>query len=272
MTAFAPRAPVMVAAGCGGTGRELAPYADLDGLPFVTRSLTLEPRTGGAGLRLAESPSGLVHAIGLANPGLAAFVADELPGLVRAGVQVFVSLAAASLGEYADLARRVGRAPGVAGVEVNISAPDPAGARLFDAREPFHAASAVATVRRELPGDLPVLAKLRCEVPRAVETARAVADAGATAVVLGNAVPAAMPDGRPGGLSGPAIRPVALRCVADVVRALPAVPVVGAGGVACAEDARTFLSAGAVAVQVGTALLHDPTTVSRIIHDLQEQP
>jgi dihydroorotate dehydrogenase (NAD+) catalytic subunit len=263
---------VMVASGCGGTGRELAPYADLDGLTFVTRSLTLDPRPGGPSPRIAESPSGLVNAIGLHNPGLENFLAVELPWLVRAGARVVVSVAGGSLAEYADLARRLSRAPGVAGLEVNLSAPDQVGTGLVEVREPFHAGSVVGAVRREFPSDRPVLAKLRLDHGRAAEAARTVRDAGASAVVLGNALPAAMPDGRPGGLSGPAVRPVALRAVREVVDVLPDVPVVGCGGIATAADARSYLDAGAVAVQVGTALLHDPTSLGRVAAGLVLTP
>ena len=256
--------PVMVASGCGGTGRELAPYVDLDGLDLVTRSITLDPRTGGEGPRVVEVPGGIVNAVGLPNPGLEHFLATELPWLVRAGVRVHVSVAGSTLGEYADLARRLSRAPGVAGLEVNVGAPDDVGTGLFEVREPFHAASVVAAVRREFPSDRPVLAKLRPDVSRAVEAARSCHEAGASAVTLGNAVPAAMPDGRPGGLSGPAAAPVALRCVTAVAAALPDVRVVACGGVRDHATARMFLDAGAVSVQVGTALLHDPTTLSRL--------
>ena len=262
----------MVASGCGGTGRELAPYADLDGLDFVTRSITLDPRAGGPAPRIAETPSGLVHAVGHQNPGLEHFLATELPWLVRAGARVHVSVVGGTIGEYAELARSLSRAPGVAGLEVNLGAPDQAGEGLFEVREPYHAASVVAAVRREFPADRPVLAKLRPDLSRAVEGARAVHDAGASAVVLGDAVPAAMPDGRPGGLTGPAITPVTLRCVHEVAAALPDVVVVGAGGVDGPWSARAFLAAGAVAVQVGTALLHDPTTGARIRADLDDDP
>ena len=211
--------PVMVAAGCGGTGRELAPYVDPARLgAFVTRSLTIAPRAGNAPPRIVETPSGLVNAVGLQNPGVEEFLATELPWLVEHGVTVVVSVAGSSLGEYAELARRVGRAPGVSAVEVNVSAPAADVTGVFDVREPFHAGGAVAAVRRELPRDVPVIAKLRSDVVRVVEAARTVVDAGAAAVVVGNALPAGMPDGRPGGLSGPAIRPLALRCVAEVVR------------------------------------------------------
>lgn len=262
----------MVASGCGGTGRELAPYADLDGLDFVTRSITLDPRAGGPAPRIAETPSGLVHAVGHQNPGLEHFLATELPWLVRAGARVHVSIVGGTIGEYAELARRLSRAPGVAGLEVSLGAADQAGEGLFEVREPYHAASVVAAVRREFPADRPVLAKLRPDLSRAVEGARAVHDAGASGVVLGDAVPAAMPDGRPGGLTGPAITPVALRCVHEVAAALPEVEVVGAGGVDGPRSARAFLDAGAVGVQVGTALLHDPTTVARIRAALTEHP
>lgn len=264
--------PVMVAAGCGGTGRELTPYVDPALLgAFVTRSITTTPRTGNAPPRIVETPSGLVNAVGLQNPGVEEFLASELPWLAEHGVTVVVSIVGGSMGEYAELARRVGRAPGVTAVEVNLSAPAADVTGVLDVREPFHAGGAVAAVRRELPRDVPVLAKLRSDLVRVVETARTVIDAGAAAVVVGNALPAAMPDGRPGGLSGPAVRPLALRCVAEVRAHLPDVEVVGCGGISNAHDARSFLAAGAVAVQVGTALLHDPTTVARMIDDLSEE-
>jgi len=264
--------PVLTASGCGGTGRDLAAYGDLGTLgAFVTRSVTRLARPGSAPPRLVESPSGLVNAIGLQNPGVEAFLRDELPPLVHSGATVVVSIAGHSLGEYAELSRSVGRAPGVTAVEVNLSAPDPVGSGLFDAREPFQAASVVGSCRRDLGAGVVLLAKIRCDVSRVVETARAVVDAGADAVVVGNALPAAMPDGRPGGLSGPAIRPQALRCVAEVARALPDATVVGCGGIMDAADARAFLDAGARAVQVGTALFHDPTTAFRIAEQFRPE-
>lgn len=264
--------PVMVASGCGGTGRELQAYAGpdgLDGVDFVTRSITLDARPGGPAPRLVEVPGGLVNAVGLPNPGLEHFLATELPWLVRAGVRVIVSIAGATMGEYADLARRLSRAPGVAGLEVNVGAPDEAGTGLFEVREPYHSSSVIAAVRREFPADRPVLAKLRPDVSRIVEGARSCHEAGATAVVVGNAVPAAFPDGRAGGLSGPAAGPIALRCVTEVHSALPDVPLIGCGGVHDLASAHAYLDAGATAVQVGTALLHDPTTVARLRADLR---
>ena len=263
--------PVLVASGCGGTGRELAAYgplADLGG--FVTRTLTLNARLGGPQPRILETPSGLVHAVGLQNPGLEGFLATELPWLAQQGTRIVVSIAGSSLGEYAELARRLGGSPGVSAIEVNLSSPDAPTTGVFDVREPFHAASVIAAVHRDLPRGVPVLAKLRADVVRVVESARTVLDAGAAAVVVGNALPAAMPDGRQAGLSGPAILPVALRCVADLRAELPDAEVVGVGGITTAEDARSFLAAGATAVQIGTALLHDPTTAARVAAELRD--
>lgn len=265
--------PVLVASGCGGTGRELEPFGALEAVGgFVTRSITVTARHGGPSPRIVETPSGLVHAVGLQNPGLDHFLATELPWLAQRGIRTVVSVVGRSLGEYAELARRLGRSPGVAAIEVNLAEPDAAGTGVLDVREPFHAASVVAAVRRDLPRGTPVLAKIRSDVVRVVEVARTVLDAGADAVVVGGALPAAFPDGRSGGLSGPAIRPLALRCVAEVCRSVPDAQVVGAGGIVDADDARSFLAAGATAVQVGSALLHDPTTATRLVADLAPEP
>ena len=269
---FAVANPVMIASGCGGTGRELAAFTPLEALGgFVTRSISRAPRHGGPAPRILETPSGLVNAIGLQNPGIDGFLALELPWLVRQGVTVFVSIVGGTLGEYTELTRRLGHSPGVAGIEVNLSVPDASGLGMFDVREPIHAASVVAAVRRDLPRDLPVLAKLRPDPVRIVEAARTAAEAGADAIVLTNAVPARMPDGRRGGLTGPAIRPLALRCLADVHDALPDLALVGVGGIADLDDALAYLDAGATAIQIGTALLHDPTTASRILDGLAER-
>jgi len=262
--------PILVASGCGGTGRELVSYVDLNRLgAFVTRSITLDPRAGGPMPRIVETPAGLVNAIGFHNSGLEHFLATELPWLMQQGARVIVSIAGATMGEYAELARRLGTAPGVAALEVNLSAPDAGGGGVFDAREPFQAGGVVSAVRRDLPRDIPVLAKIRSDVVRVVEAARTVVEAGAAAVVVGNALAASMPDGRPGGLSGPALRPVALRCVAEVHAALPTAQIVASGGVGAPTDVRAFLDAGATAIQVGTSLLHDPTTATRLIDALE---
>ncbi len=265
---FLPR--VMVASGCGGTGRELAPYVDPAGLGFVTRSITLDARQGARSPRTAEVAGGLVSATGLPNPGLEHFLATELPWLVRAGAQVFVSIVGSTLGEYADLARGLCRAPGVAGLEVNLGAPDSDESQLLAVREPHHAASVVAAVRREFPVDRPLLAKLRRDVTRVAEGARACHEAGASAVVLGGAVPAALPDGRAGGLSGPALAPLTQRCLLEASAGAPHVPLIACGGINDSASARAMFAAGAVAVQLGTAVLQDPTTVARVAAELGE--
>ena len=141
---------------------------------------------------------------------------DELPVLLDLGATVVAGVAGHTLGEYAEVARTLGRTPGVTALEINLSAPDADLSGVSEVREPFQAAGIVAACRRDLPRGVLLVAKLRTDALRVVETARAVVDAGADAVVVGNALPAAMPDGRPGGLSGPAVRPLALRCV-DVV-------------------------------------------------------
>ncbi len=272
------RSPVLVAAGCGGTGRELATYGPLADLgAFTTRTVTSEPRAGAPAGRVVETPSGLVHATGLPNPGLDHFLATELPGLVAQDVRVIVSVAASSAADASALARRLARAPGVSAVEVALApagghAEDPDDEDLFWALEPHQAAGVVGAVARELPRGLPVLAKVRSDPERVVAVARACVDAGAGAVVVGDALPAVLPDGRAGGLGGPAVRPVALACVRRVVAALPHVDVVGVGGVATPVDVRAFLAAGARAVGVGTALLHDPTTAARLAAAIREEP
>lgn len=258
--------PVVVAAGCGGTGRELAAYGALEALgAFTTRTITLDARRGGPVPRLLETPSGLLHATGLPNPGVDGFLATELPWLLQQRARVVVSVAARSLGELAELARRLGTAPGVSAVEVNVSPPDTGPEpELMSAREPFQVGAAVAAVERELPRGVPVLAKLRPDAVRVVEAARAAVEAGAQALVVGQALPASMPDGRAAGLSGPAVGPLALRCLVEVLEAVD-VPVVAGGGVATVADVRARLALGAVAVQVGAALLHDPTTAARLV-------
>ena len=191
----------------------------------MTRSISVAARAGGPMPRIVETPSGLVNAVGLQNPGLDHFLATELPWLVQQGARVVVSVVGRSLGEYAELARRLGRSPGVAGIEVNLSVPDAAGSGVLDVREPFHAASVVSAVRRDVPRDLAGAGQgpsrpgpRRRERPHRPRRRRRPPSSSATRC------PAAMPDGRPGGLSGPAIRPLALRCVAEVVAALPDAP------------------------------------------------
>lgn len=268
--------PVLVASGCGGTGRELAPFTDLAALGgFVTRSVTLDPRAGRRAPRTVETPSGLLTDTGLPGPGLQGFLATELPWLAQRRVRTVVSIAGANLGEWADLARRVGLSPGVGAVEVNLSWP--AGSRA--GRDSYRAGKIVAAVRRDMPRGVLVLAKLAADAHTVVGVSRAVVEAGADAVVVGHGLPGMVLEpstltpstGEAAALVGPAVLPVTLRCVWEVRAALPEVPVVGSGGVRTGADALALLAAGARAVQVGSAVLHDPGAPARIVAELADQ-
>jgi len=269
--------PVMVAAGCGGSGRELEPFVDLARLgALVTRSVTLDPRAGGPPPRAVETPSGILSDTGLQGAGLQGFLATELPWLAQRQVRTVVSIAGQNLGEWAELARRVGLSPGVAAVEVNLAWPPGAVA----ARDSYQAGKILAAVRRDMPRGIPVLAKVAPDVHHVVDVARAVVKAGADAVVVGHGLPGLALDPltlRPslgsgtGSLSGPAVHAVALRCLWEVHAALPEVALVGSGGVRNGLDALAMLAAGARAVQVGTIVLHDPGAPDRIAAELHDQ-
>lgn len=273
--------PVMTAAGCAGFGRELAQFVDLAQLgALVTRSVTLDPDPGAPMPRIVPTPSGLLGGAGTSSPGITTFLATELPWLVQQRTRAVVSIAGHRLGEYAELARRLGASPGVAAVEVNLACTNADGSGRDFAADPYLAAKVVTAVRGELPRDVPVLAKLSADVHSIVDAAQAVASAGADAVVLIAGLSALRIDVdtmRPalgsglGWLSGPAILPVALRCVWQVHAASPQLPVVAAGGVRTGRDALECLLAGASAVQVGTALLSDPTAAHRVLTELGDE-
>lgn len=254
--------PVLTASGCGGTGRELAPYLDLAALgAFTTRTITLDPRPGSPGRRVVPTPAGVLAATGYQNPGLQGFLATELPWLAQQRVRTVVSVTATSLGEYGELAGRVGDAPGVHGVEVNLDGPV----------DPHQAGKVLHVVRREVPRGVVVLAKIR-PGSAPVDLARSVTREGADAVVLGHGLPGLELDpaslapmlGADGWLCGPALLPMTLRAVWDLHAALPEVPIVACGGVRTGRDAVALLAAGASAVQVGTALLRDPTAPTAV--------
>ncbi len=267
--------PVLTAAGCGGSGRELEPYVDLDRLgAFTTRTLTLDRQSGNPAPRLVPTVGGVLTDSGGQNPGLQGFLATELPWLAQRGVRTIVSIAGRTLADYAELARHAGGAPGVAAVEVELSGRYAGGGALD--LDPFAAGKAVHVVRRDTPRGLPVLVKLT-PGSHLVDVARQVVHEGADALVIGHGLPGLVfdPDtGRPalsghhGSLSGPAVLPLATRSVADVHEALPGTPLVGAGGVRSGADAWQLLLAGATAVAVGTALLADPAAPGRVADEL----
>lgn len=266
--------PVMVAAGCGGTGRELEPFLDLDGLgAFVTRSVTLDPRAGNRPPRAVETPAGLVSDTGLQGLGLQGFLATELPWLAQRKVRTVVSIAGQNLGEWAELARRVGLSPGVAAVEVNLAWPDGSVA----GRDSYQAGKIVAAVRRDMPRGVQVLAKVACDPHTVVDVTRAVVKAGADTVVVGHGLPSLVLDPVSltpllrGALGGPAVLPVTLRCLWEVHAALSDVPLVGSGGIRTGHDALAMLAAGAGAVQVGSTVLHDPDAPQRIVTELADE-
>lgn len=281
------RGPVLTASGCAAAGRELEPFCDLAALgAVVTKSVMLEARSGRPTPRMAETPAGMLNSIGLQGGGVDALVATDLPWLAERGATAVVSVAGEHPEEFAEVARRVVAAAdrtSVAALEVNISCPNVANRGLVFACDPTSSAAVLSAVRDAVDDAVPVLAKLSPDVTDLVAVARACLDAGAdglTAIntLLGVAIdPVTM---RPrlavttGGLSGPAIRPVAVRCVwqlraAMLAGVLPTAPVVGVGGVASGLDALQLVLAGASAVQVGTAIFADPSTPTRVDAELE---
>lgn len=256
--------PVMVAAGCGGSGREAEAFGGLVGVGgFVSRTLTLAARVGWPAPRIAAADSGIVHSAGLPNQGPEHFLALELPGLVKAGVAPVASVAAATEEEWAQLVGLLAPAPGLRGFELNFA--DDAG--LAPHQNAEWCRRVVSATRARASG-LPVLVKVGPTRPDLTAAVAAVLEAGADAVVLGGGVPAVMPTGRLGSLVGPAVLPVALRAVLQVQADVPEASIIASGGIRTTADARRFLEAGAVAVQVGSAMLVDPTTAAQIAADL----
>ncbi|WP_285703544.1 dihydroorotate dehydrogenase [Microtetraspora sp. NBRC 16547] len=272
--------PVLTASGCGGTGRELAQFFDVTRIgAFVTRSITMVPRAGRPTPRMAETPSGMLSAVGLQGPGVEVFAERELPWLAQRGARTIVSIGGGSVAEYTALARRLAGAPGITAVEVNLSCPNVEDRGRVFARDGSAAAEVVASVRAATNYDVPVIAKLAPDVADVVSLARLCVDGGADALSMINTPLGMSVDVdtmRPslaagtGGLSGPAIRPLAVRCVWQVHAALPGVPIVGMGGVMTGRDALELVLAGACAVAVGTALFHDPFACQRILRELEE--
>jgi len=271
------RTPVLAASGCFGFGREMAGWLDLAQVgAVVTKSVSLEPRRGRPTPRMAETPSGMLNAIGLQNPGVEAFCATDLPFLAGAGATVVASLVGRSAADFGRLAARLAGEPAVRLLELNLSCPNVEHRGEVFATDAGMAAEVVRRVKAA--ARQPVLAKLTADVTDLVAIARAVVDAGADGLTLINTLLGMAVDvhhGRPrlaavtGGLSGPAIRPVAVRCVWQVASALPGVPIVGTGGVATAEDAAELLLVGATAVAVGTASFANPRAVVEVAAGLE---
>jgi dihydroorotate dehydrogenase (NAD+) catalytic subunit len=269
--------PVLAASGCFGFGREMARFVDLSEVgAIVTKSVSLEPRRGRPTPRVTETPSGMLNAIGLQNPGVEAFCANDLPFLAEAGARVVASVVGRTAEEFGRVAARLAREPAVRLIELNLSCPNVEHRGEVFAADP-QAAAAVVRAAKDAAGQ-PLLAKLSADVTDLVAVARAVADAGADGLTLINTLLGMAVDVRrrrprlaavTGGLSGPAIRPVAVRCVWQVASALPGVPIVGTGGIVTADDAAEFLLVGATAVAVGTGSFVNPRAVVEVAAGLE---
>jgi len=273
---IALRSPVMAASGCLRSLKDIHGLLDVRKLgAIVTPSITLEPLHGGPGPRVAESPSGILTATGFQNPGIEAFLVEELPSLIRTRVPVIVSVGGTRLDEYLRVATDLALIDGIAALEVNLAFPnlERGGARF--AHRADHAAEVIGAVSRMT--RFPVFAKLSADVADIVDVARACIDAGAHGLTLINGVPGMVidvDDERPrlaagtGWVSGPAIRPLAQRAIFDVSQAFPAIPILGCGGISDGKSAVAAMLAGAWAVQVGTAMLVQPDVPLEITKDV----
>ena len=272
--------PLFTASGCASSGKELSQFFELKDIgAVVTKSVMLKPRHGRPTPRMAETPSGMLNSIGLQGPGIDAFLANDVPWLVAQKSRVIVSIAGETVEEYATLARKVRSTAGISAVEVNISCPNVENRGLVFACDPDASRRVIESVRKTIGGDLPIIAKLSPDVTDLPSIARGVVDAGADVLALINTVLGMVINidtmkphlgGKTGGLSGPAIKPVAVRAIYQVHSALPKVPILGMGGVASGRDALELILAGASGVSVGTASFGNPTAVISIQKQLEE--
>lgn len=266
--------PILVASGTFGYAREMQHLVDLNSLGgIIPKTITAEPRPGNAPWRTVETSAGLLNSIGLDNDGVDAFIDGHLKYLRTLNTAVIVSIAGKSREEFVALAKQIEDAGGAAALELNVSCPNVSGGVDFGTN-PELCHSVVQSVRECC--ELPILAKLTPNVTSIVSIAQAAADGGADAVscvntLLGMAVnwrtQKPMLGNVVGGLSGPAIKPVALRCVHQVAQNVD-IPIVGIGGIATLDDVMEFLVAGASCVQIGTANYYDPTISQRLISEL----
>lgn len=270
--------PILTASGTFGYGLEFAGLTDLTALGgIVTKGLSLEPMPGNPGPRICETRGGVLNSIGLQNIGIDHFLKDVLPGLADYPAAVIVNLFGNSRSDYRELAERVDREPGVAAIELNVSCPNVEKGGIEFGHDPVQLCSLVRSVREVTTKTL--IVKMSPNVTSPVEIARACRDGGADALSCINTVVGMAIDARTrkpllytvrGGLSGPAIKPIALRIVFEVSRAVE-LPVIGVGGVQTVDDVIEYLLAGASAVQVGTTLFRDPGTPRRLVEGLERR-
>jgi dihydroorotate dehydrogenase (NAD+) catalytic subunit len=269
------RNPVMTASGTFGNGLEYARIFDINRLgAIVSKAITRKPRRGNVQPRIAETAAGMINSIGLQNIGIDAILADVAPVWATWQVPVIANIAGETVDDYAELASRLDGVPGVAGLEMNISCPNVESGLEFGI-DPRAAAEVTAAVRRR--SGLPLIVKLTPNVNDIAGIAQAIVDAGADALTLINTYPAMKIDVQTrkpalgwgsGGLSGPALKPIAIRLVYQVARAVR-VPIIGCGGVTTAEDAIEYLMAGASAVQIGTATFRNPRAALDVLEGLE---
>jgi dihydroorotate dehydrogenase (NAD+) catalytic subunit len=272
--------PIFTASGCASSGKELSQFFALKDVgAIVTKSVMNKPRHGRPTPRMAETPSGMLNSIGLQGPGIDAFLAHDLPWLVEQKARVIVSIAGETIEEYSTLARKLRSASGISAVEVNISCPNVENRGLVFACDPDASRRVIDGVRKTIGGELPIIAKLSPDVTNLPEIAKGVVDAGADALALINTVLGMVINletmkphlgGKTGGLSGPAIRPIAVRAIYQVHAALPHVPILGMGGVASGRDALELILAGASGIAVGTASFGNPTALISIQNELRD--
>ena len=270
------RNPVVTASGTFGSGKEINRFFDVNRLgAVVVKSVTLEPRPGMPTPRMTETPSGMLNAIGLQNPGIDAWMARDLAWLAEHKVPTIVSIAGKTASEYRELTERLRYAPSVVGIEANISCPNVEDRHVVFSCSADATANVISQVARV--ATVPVFAKLTPDVTDIATIAQTAHQSGAAGVsvintMLGMAID--VEQRRPklaavtGGLSGPAIKPVAIRAVHQIHQALPHLPIIGMGGVRTVEDVIEFVLAGATAVAVGTATFTNPVVSSEIAQEL----
>lgn len=273
-------APIFTASGCASSGKELAQFFPLNQIgAVVTKSVMSKPRHGRPTPRMAETPSGMLNSIGLQGPGIDSFLANDVPWLLEQKARVIVSIAGETVEEYSTLARKLRSVSGISAVEVNISCPNVENRGLVFACDPDASRRVIDGVRKTIGGDLPIIAKLSPDVTDLPAIARGVVDAGADGLALINTVLGMVINidsmkphlgGKTGGLSGPAIKPVAVRAIYQVHAALPKVPILGMGGVASGRDALELILAGASGVSVGTASFGNPSALIEIQRELAD--
>lgn len=271
---IALRNPVLSASGTFGTGWEAHSFSALAGVGgLVSKTVTLAPRPGNPPPRIVETASGMLNSIGLENKGVDVFLAEQLPLMKSLGPRVIVNIGGESIEDFVTLAERM-CAAGIDALEVNLSCPNVQGGKLLFSTDPRMTEAAVRAVKRV--ASVPVFAKLSPNVTRIVDIAKAAEQGGADGITAINTLIGMAVDWRKrrpvlgriiGGLSGPAIKPVALRMVWEIAREVR-IPVVGVGGIATATDVLEFLVAGAAAVQIGTLNFVDPAVLTRVVADL----